>query len=309
MSEQIFEIGSKRTKEEILGIKELSGKPFLPWLRDTILDWGIIVVTMILCAKTHHFLVYLMALFVIGNRQHALAILGHEGTHYTLHANMKLNDFITNLLYFWPVMMTVDGYRRLHFTHHKNTGTTKDPELLHKKARAPQWDLPLNKSKVLGYAVKDLFGYSLPDLLIILTFSSPENKRKLIPVAIMHAAFLTIAIASGYWWISALWYGAMATTFMMFFRFRLWLEHQGTFDTQRVSLTPWQAAIFAPHKIWLHWEHHRFPSVPYHKLEDARRILNGPEPITLGELIRNLNTSAPMPSGAALESIEDKAAG
>jgi fatty acid desaturase len=292
------------TKDSILTIKALCRKSLLPWVTDVVFDWAIIILTLCLCAKLNTPLMYFAALLIIGNRQHALAVLGHEGTHYTLHSNKKLNDLLTNIFCFWPLFLTVDGYRRLHFTHHKNTGTVNDPELLHKKSRAPQWDLPLNKRKVLGYALKDIVGYSIPDFWIILTFSGPRSRKLLVPVIALHLALITVSSMMGLWWAMPLWYAALPTTFMMFFRFRLWLEHQGTFDTQRITLTPLQAVILAPHNIWLHWEHHRYPAISYRNLGKARKLLQGPPVITLSELISNLCAADFLSSGAALESTQ-----
>ena len=128
----------------------------------------------------------------------------------------------------------------------------------------------------------------------------------LLPVPVMHVAFIMASIILGYWWVPLMWYGSLVTTFMMFFRFRLWIEHQGTFDTQRITLNPLQAAIIAPHKIWLHWEHHRYPAVPYYNLERTRKILHGPTPITLSELIDNLSHFSFLPSGATIDDPESK---
>ena len=55
---------------------------------------------------------------------------------------------------------------------------------------------------------------------------------------------------------------------MMSFRLRLWLEHQGTPETHRLHLNFWQAALLAPHNSWLHWEHHTWPTIPYHRLAE-----------------------------------------
>ena len=51
--------------------------------------------------------------------------------------------------------------------------------------------------------------------------------------------------ACGGWEAAAVWYFSLPTSFMMFFRLRLWLEHQGTGDTQRLELTPLQGALLA----------------------------------------------------------------
>ena len=94
------------------------------------------------------------------------------------------------------------------------------------------------------------------------------------------------------------WYISLVTTFMMFFRLRIWIEHQGVADTHKLKFNRLQAAIIAPHKVWLHFEHHRFPAIPYHRLDAARDICAGESaPIGLGELIGVLEKSAFHPSG------------
>ncbi len=70
--------------------------------------------------------------------------------------------------------------------HHKHLSTDDDPEIIHKKSRAPQWDLPAPLTGILGYAAKDLVGYSLPDFWIIVTFSKPPLKSDYLGLAAFH---------------------------------------------------------------------------------------------------------------------------
>jgi fatty acid desaturase len=289
-------------------VQAMSRKSLFPWVPHVILDWSMIAAAFVFAGHAHNALGYMLAVLVIGNRQHALAVLGHDGTHFTLHANRKINDFLSNIFCFWPMLITVEGYRKLHFTHHRETGTAQDPELMHKAARAPQWDLPLKKEKLSIYAAKDLVGYSVPDLLIILMFSRPEKKSLMVaPIAlnVIGSASLT---AFGFWWVPVMWYVSMATSFMMFFRFRLWLEHQGTGDTQRVNLNWWQRHLLAPHNIWLHWEHHEWPTVPYHRLPAARALATHTPVLSLAELMQQLEQAPSLPSGIALKEEKAKAA-
>jgi fatty acid desaturase len=244
---------------------------------------------------------WLLALLIIGNRQHALAILGHDGTHFTLSHDRRLNDYLTNLLAFWPIGLTVSGYRTLHFKHHKHTGTEDDPELGHKRSRNPQWDLPAKPSRILKYAVFDIVGGSFPDYLIILKYSKPDKASEYLPLLCYHAVAITLFAASGLWWAGLLWYAGLATTFMMSFRLRLWLEHQGTPETHRLYLNFWQAGLLAPHNAWHHWEHHKYPTVPYHRLPQARQRISGPAILTLHDLARALASTRHIPSGTALK--------
>ena len=143
--------------------------------------------------------------------QHALAILGHDGTHFTLSHDRRLNDFLTNFFAFWPVGLTVSGYRALHFKHHKHTGTEDDPELGHKRSRSPQWDLPAKPSRILKYAALDIVGGSFPDYLIILKYSKPDKPSEYLPLLCFHAVAIALLAVSGLWWPGLLWYAGLVT--------------------------------------------------------------------------------------------------
>jgi fatty acid desaturase len=281
--------------KNILG--NLSRRTPWPWLRDGALDWAVVAGAMGLAHSVANPFTWLAALLIIGNRQHALAILGHDGTHFTLSHNRKLNDFLTNLFAFWPLGLTVSGYRALHFRHHKHTGTHDDPELGHKRSRSPQWDLPAKPARILKYALLDIAGGSLPDYLIILRYSKPDNRSEYVSLFCFHAAAIALLCLSGLWWVGLLWYGGLVTTFMMSFRLRLWLEHQGTPETHRLHLTFWQGLLLAPHNSWMHWEHHAWPTIPYHRLAAARKRAAGKPVWTLGELLAWFRDADRMSSG------------
>ena len=284
-------------------LRELGKRSLFPWLADAAIDWLVIGGAFAAISQWPYWYIVVFGVLIIGNRQHALAILGHDGTHYTLSRNAALNDFLTNLFCFWPLGLTVSGYRALHYAHHKNTGTEHDPELGHKRLRAPQWDLPATPRTVLRYASMDLIGYSLADYIIIVRFSKPQARREYLPLALFHIIAVSLLLGLGGWQAAAVWYVSLVTSFMMFFRLRLWLEHQGTDDTQRLALTWWQGAILSPHNAWHHWEHHKYPTIPYHKLPEARQRLDGKPVIELRQLIRDLESSSPVPSGTALKEI------
>lgn len=296
----------KKTQHQY--IQEISKKSLFPWGFHVLVDWAIIGGIICTAYALNNPITYFLAVLIIGNRQHALAILGHDGAHFLVHQNRKTNDFLCDVFCFWPLLITTEGYRKLHLLHHKTTGTADDPELMHKAARAPQWDLPMTKKKIAFYSFKDLFGYSIPDLIIILTFSQPEKKSHLLPIVALNAIAIPFFIWVGFWWIPLLWYTSLATSFMMFFRLRLWLEHQGTDDTQRVHLNWWQKHLLAPHNIWLHWEHHKWPTLPYHQLEKARGLVAHPIPLSLSELLSSLEAAPQTASGAALKDLSFKGA-
>ena len=278
-------------------LKVLNERAAWPWLKDALLDWAVMIGAIILAGAWNNLAGYALAVLIVGNRQHGLALLGHDGTHYTLSHNRTLNDFLTNLFAWWPLLLTNGGYRTLHNGHHKHLSTDDDPEIIHKKSRAPQWDLPAPLTRILGYAAKDLAGYSLPDFWIIVTFSKPPLKSDYLGLAAFHLIANALLFCAGLWWVAALWYGSLITAFMMFFRLRLWLEHQGSDLAHRLDLKPWEAALLAPHLSWHHWEHHQWPAVPYWNLPELRRLVPDQPLVTLSSLIKFYRTCPAAPSG------------
>lgn len=277
--------------------RELSQKQLKPWLCAALINWLCVGAAIILTYAFPHPLTLFFSVLIIGNRQHAFAILGHDGAHITLSRNKKLNDLLTNIFSFWPLGMTVSGYRSLHYKHHKHTGTEDDPELAHKRSRSPQWDLPSKPITVIKYALMDLVGFSLLDYWIIISYSKPDNPKQYIPLIFWHIIVAGGLVFAGFWLAPVLWYAGLATSFMMFFRLRLWLEHQGTLETHRLKLNFWEGAIFAPHNSWMHWEHHNWPSISFNKIPELRKHLKGTEIISLPELLCLYSSSKYIASG------------
>ena len=137
--------------------------------------------------------------------------------------------------------------------------------------------------------------------MIIVRFSKPGKRREYLPLALFHIAFIAIAVTTGFWWVGALWYLSLVTSFMMFFRLRTILEHLGTGGTHRLHLNWWQCHLIAPHNIWYHWEHHRYPTIAYHRLRQVRELLPERPVISLGALIRFLGSARVTASGEVLK--------
>ena len=83
-----------------------------------------------------------------------------------------------------------------------------------------------------------MVGYSVSDYLMIVRSAKPDSRLVYIPMAALHLTFAAGFIAAGLWWVPALWYGSLMTSFMAFFRIRTWLEHQGSDETHRLDLEP-----------------------------------------------------------------------
>jgi len=279
-------------------IKKLNTRGAAYWLKDAAIDWTVMAAAIALFSVTNNPFIFVLSVFIVGNRQHALGLLGHDGTHYTLSYNRNLNDFLTNLFAWWPIGLTMSGYRNLHNMHHKYVGTPNDPEVIYKHIKAEQWSLPSKPLDVLKLAAKDMIGFGADDYFTILKYAKPVSNRALIPLAFLHITFISASILAGFWQIPLVWYTSMLTAFPMFFRLRLWLEHQGTDYVQRLHLNKVEGAILAPHLAWYHWEHHACPTVPYIKLPEVRALLDDEPVINLRQLIQSFINSPEIVAGA-----------
>ncbi len=281
-------------------LRQLMQRSMWPWLTDALIDWAVMIGTIALAGIWNNPFGYIIAILVVGNRQHALACLGHDGTHFLISDNRKVNEFLSGFLAWYPLGITNSGYRSLHNRHHKHLNTHDDPEIHHKRSRAPQWDIPMTPRRLFKYALLDLVGYSIPDYYIIVTFSKATNKSEYLVMGAYHLGVTIALITAGFWWAPLIWYGALITSFMMFFRLRLWLEHQGTDLVHRLELNWWQSSLFYPHLAWHHWEHHQWPSIPYHHLPEFRKKIGEVPVVNLRELIQHFNSLPKIPSGTPL---------
>ena len=170
-------------------------------------------------------------------------------------------------------------------------------------------DLPSTPSNILWIALKDLAGFGISDYRTIVTYSKPTKKKAYAALTVFHSFAIIFFIATGLWWVPALWYASLVTSFIMFFRLRLWLEHHGTDYTHRLKLNRWQGALLAPHLSWHHWEHHYWPSIPYYNLPQLRAMIPEVPVMTLGELLSFYKSCGRIDGGAALKPSSRKEAG
>ena len=255
-------------------------------------DWALIVGAYGLAVNYFSVPTILLAIIVIGNRQHALAALVHEGAHYLATRNRKLNDVVTLLFCALPLGMHIQPYRKFHFAHHRLSGKPQDPELKHVSAKAQEWSGPLTLRKIGGLALKDVFLFQgAVNLGYIIQLARPTPMQGALIAGYLMALHGAL-ILSGHWLFSVLWYGALLTTFWAFFRIRIWTEHRGTDATHRIQLSRWVAALISPHLMWYHYEHHAFPQIPSYHLPEIRALL-GPDPkvISLKEWFRQMQTA------------------
>ncbi len=288
-------------------LQALSRPDTLRWLVLAGRDWGIIVLMLVLVGISRHPLVVVFAALVIGSRQHALAILGHDGAHGTASGYRRLNDLLTGMFCFWPMGIALGGYRRFHFAHHLAVGSDRDPELQH-KCTLQEWGLPLQPVRQCVHLALDLAGGGLPHFAMIAYLMRPISFRDAMGPLSFWVVMLTALWSAGMLWVVHLWWGSALTGMWLAFRLRIWTEHVGTHASHRLSARWWQRAWFLPNHTYMHWEHHLWPRIPVWHLPAARRLFADPPVMTLGELYRFYRSALPLASGALYAEPEQKTA-
>jgi fatty acid desaturase len=263
---------------------ELQKPAAFRWILTCIGNWLFIAFSLYTVYFFQNIWSVLLSILIIGNRQHAIALLGHEGAHYMLSSNRTWNDFLTGFFAFWPLGINLPGYRDFHFAHHNSLGTTNDPELAHKKMNVPEFDLPITKTKMIVYFFKDIFCFSAFEVLQLISFVLPKKKCHMILPNLFLAITITSLIYFGFLWVVILWFIANLTSFWAFFRIRIYIEHIGTNGTHRIQSNPFLNWIFFPYGADTHWEHHEWPQMLWYNRDKARTLISTPPLISIKDL-------------------------
>lgn len=284
-AEEVANVVSPVGEDENLNqaMRALAGVSTPRFLAAALGDWLIIVGCMAACVWMPTVWVVALALFIIGTRQHALTVMGHDGTHYMAARNRRLNDFLTGALCFWPIGQTVDGYRRFHFQHHRHLCTDLDPEMPIRLGH--MFPMPSKQPWFIKRLLLDLLGLGTTDLMELLQHFKQASVKPYLP---MLGFWIVALLAAWYFsllWLVVVWWFSVVSSFWAIFRIRSWTEHQGVEGTHRFQVNPLTKFVLFPHNTWCHDEHHRWPYIPFYRLPEARKLTESRDKVmTLREL-------------------------
>jgi fatty acid desaturase len=271
-------------------VKELSLLEPAKALAATAGEWLSIAVAIALCTLFWHPLLYVIAVMLIGARQHALIIMGHDASHYRYLPKRWQNELIANLFLMWPVFASVEGFRKFHSTHHQYTNLPNDGnrhiwythdaagELAHDwvfpKTRAGFALMLLRRAFFLTgifWIVRGLVGSSLIP-------SSLWMVAARIVLYIFVAGALTVF---GAWYAFLLYWVIPYCTWHIAIQYaRIICEHSAVesdeeeYGITRTTIPTLLESIFIlPCNVGYHIEHHWYPSVPFYRLPDLHQQL------------------------------------
>ncbi len=245
-------------------------------------EWLVIIMVMTAALYANIVLGYIVAGVIISTRQHALLMLFHDGVHYLIASNKRINDLVINALAGIPLLIPVHVYRAIHLSHHKYLGTSKDPERL-----LLYWGQPWNYQPLQGSRLSlQLFGdasgiNSLIMIVRYLMMSRYDNKfelpatRTYIELPLMFLCFATVIFVSYKIWpdrtviVLLLWFVPYLTLTQFLQKIRSFTEH--TLDESENYTMSWNPGLMGRLSIWpyninYHREHHAHPRVPWDRL-------------------------------------------
>ena len=139
-----------------------------PWraLTALIIQWIVIAAATAAAIRSPRPIVIIVALCVIATRQHALAILMHDGSHFRLLHDRSLNDVISNLMAGLWLGIVTSLYRDSHLRHHQHPTTLNDPDWV-LQADLIDWHWPKTPKDALIVLLVDLTGVNFVKMFIV----------------------------------------------------------------------------------------------------------------------------------------------
>lgn len=250
-------------------------------------EWALILGAIGLCSRYWNPALYVLVVVWIGARQHALAVLMHDGAHYRLFQTRSLNDIVSDLFLAWPLLISTRSYRRNHFAHHRHVNTDLDPDWVRKQTG--DWRFPKRWYSLAGLLLRDVMGLNTHEQFkafaalskAVSDTQSNGSGDAYVVLRLSYYGVLAFGLSFLHLWKPFLlyWVIPLFTWLKMILRIRSIAEHFAADDGQPLSLTRttnvsvFERLFVASKNINYHVEHHRFPSVPFFNLPKLHRLL------------------------------------
>lgn len=249
-----------------------------PWYNAVVigLDWLVIIGVIILYKQLNTPWIYPVCYLLIGGRMMALWSLLHDGHHYMLFPNRRVNRIITHIFITIPLFKSLSKYDDQHERHHRYLRSDEDP--LMALWHYDEFQFPMPKRKLFFIILKDLTGYNFIKYnLAKLVQYRPT--RKSLAVVLFYLAIFAALTAAG-WWQEVLlfWIIPYITWFSFGVRLTIISDHffsnnDPRYKARSILVNVPERLLIAPHNFSYHAEHHLFGNIPWYNLRKLRRLI------------------------------------
>jgi fatty acid desaturase len=267
-----------------------------PWraLSTVAMEWLTIGVTIAVAELVFWPWLYPLAVVIIGARQAALTVIGHDAAHHRLLPSRVWNDVVGDLLATWPTFFTLSGFRKYHGEHHQYLGEPEDGNRVIWRTHRPdgtlrpEWTYPKSWPAFAWKIAKRSAGptgiwWILRGNVGAFVFvrSWAEACARVTGTVVIAAVLTATRTWSGFllYWIVPFCTWHMTAQYV-----RLVCEHSGlphlkpgapsAYALTRTTLArPWERWLLVPCNIHYHAEHHFYPSVPFYNLPALHQAL------------------------------------
>ncbi len=263
-----------------------------PWLLHAAGNWLELAMIYVLIWQVHEIYpslwVYWIGSLFLGARMQGLALLGHEGLHHTISKNKIINNVLASFTGGYPLFSSIGLFKWFHLDHHQHLGDRyRDPEISFREKTPTSWGLPLNRRKLIGTLVRDLLGLGIWESRHVVL----ANKNLRVWDIAQPLTFWILAWAF-FWkmdllWIPILWNFSYLTSYWASFRLRAFFEHLGTDRVHRFHANWLERYFFLPHNCWYHYEHHKWPKIPFYNLAVARALDSSVSVTTTSDILKS----------------------
>ena len=205
-----------------------------------------------------------------------LQLFIHEGAHYNLWADKKVNDLLSDIFISWQVGTSIGAYRATHFPHHFKLGQADDTEPSYFNALSPR------------FLVEMLIGVHAIRVYFLRRNRLDANCAgaswmPLVRGVLLHLVLLAFMLALGAWSAALAWIVGVGVAFPLFATLRQLLEHRAPDapvlqDGSREGVTRIFgdgpiARTFGGAGFNRHLLHHWEPTISYTRLKDYERYV------------------------------------
>jgi fatty acid desaturase len=265
-------------------VHELNGSDPKSFTLTLATAWVVIVGAIVTAESIGAWWASVLAILIVATRMNVLGLLVHDQVHM-LGYRGRFGDLIVNVFCAYPLLLlTVQGYARVHLAHHRDYFTPRDPDHVRKSGK--DWTFPKPPAELMLIAIRDLLGLNLISLIrgknaeqglerFARRSVDPAWARPLFALAV-----IVIVTLTGSWRIATIyWFLPIATIMQLIVRWGAICEHEYNHEggdvretTPLIELRWWERLLLPNLNFSLHIYHHYFPGVPFSRLPEVHRL-------------------------------------